>query len=334
MGMTFTFGSGVNDSVFGKCQGPIKHFLEAQGEAEEQKSLLKKMFMVETDDSFGVTMTGMTAMRGFMPVGENGPYPEDEMQEGFKKYLEHMVWKDKFSISQEAVDDGKLMDFKRQPRAFIKSFHRGREVFGAKLYAEAMNGKTAIEINGQRFDLTGADSKPLFFKSHPSRLDEKKVQSNVFSDAFSAEALSKLETRMQHFKGDADNLLDVSPTTILIPNDATAKDKVFSIIGADKDPATSNNAFNYQFGRWNVLCWSYLDDFIKKGTNFPWVLLDEAYNQDNWGAVWFDRKELTVRSVVSDANDANQWLGYARWSAGFNDWRFAACGGIAGADTL
>lgn len=333
MGMTFTVGSGVADSIFGKCQGPIRMFLESQGEAYEQASPLKDLFLMEKDNHYGVTMTGMTAMRGFLPVGENGEYPRDELQEGFKKSIEHMTWKNSFSVSREAVEDSVLMNLRQKPAAFLKAYYRNREEFGARLYAEAMSGKTATKIGNFTFDLTCADGKPLFHKSHPSKLDEKKVQCNVFSDAFSAAALNKLETRMQHFEGDAGNLLDVAPTTILIPNDATAKDKVFSIIGADKDPATSNNAFNYQFGRWNVRCWSYLDKFLKKGADFPWALLDEAYNRDNSGAVWFDRTELDIRSVLAH-NDANEWLGYSRWSAGFNDWRFAACGGISGADTL
>lgn len=138
---------------------------------------------------------------------------------------------------------------------------------------------------------------------------------------------------MQHFAGDAGNILDVAPTTILIPNDETAKETVFSVIGADKDPATSNNAFNYQFGRWNVICWTYLDRFLTKGTDFPWVLLDDAYNQMYGGAVWFDRKELHIRSELAH-NDDNEWLGNARWSAGFNDWRFACVGGISGGTQL
>lgn len=334
MGMTFTFGSGVADSVFGKCQAPIKLFLESQGEAFEQLSPLKKLFCMEKDKSFGVTMTGMTAMRGFLPVEENGEYPRDELQESFQKILRHKTWKDMFAISREAMEDGKVVDLKRQPRGFLKSYHRTREEFGATLYAAAINGEKKVEINGHSFDLACADELPLFHGKHPSALkDNKRTQCNVFSDAFSAGALGKLETRMQHFRGDADNILDVAPTTILIPNDADAKQAVFAAIGADKDPATSNNAFNYQFGRWNVICWTYLDKFLKKGTDFPWVLLDEAYSQDNWGAVWFDRVELEVRSVIAH-NDANEWLGRSRFCAGFNDWRFAAAGGIQGADTL
>lgn len=332
MGMVFTIGSGVADSVFGKSQAPIRMFLEAQGEAFEQHSPLKRLFAMGKDNSYGVKLTGMTAMDGFQAVGENGAYPEDEMREGYSKTLEHMTWKDQFSISMEAVEDGKLIDFKKKPLAFIKGYHRTREQFGAALFAGAMNGSTSMKFHGKEFDLKCADGKKLFAADHPSKLG-KGNQSNVFSDAFSASALGKLETRMQNFKGDAGNILDVAPSTILIPNDAVAKETVFAAIGADKDPATANNAFNYQFGRWNVICWTYLNQFLKASDTFPWVLLDEAYNQDNEGAAWYDRKELTVRSEIA-ANDANQWKGNARFIAGFNDWRFAAAAGISGADAL
>lgn len=333
MGITFSVGTGVADSVFGKCQAPIRMFVERQGEAFEQADVLKKLFMMDKDNSFGVTLTGMTAMRGFLPVGENGAYPQDEMQEGFKKLLEHVTWKDQFSISREAVEDGKLMNLRQKPAAFVKGYYRSREEFGAQLYANAISGKSSMKLNGITFDLTGADGKALFSADHPSKVNSKKTQCNVFSDAFSASALGKLETKMQHFEGDAGNLLDVSPTTILIPNRAEAKEAVFAAIGADKDPATSNNAFNYQFGRWNVLCWSYLDKYLTSGNTFPWVLLDDAYNQDYGGAVWFDRTELDIRSELA-RNDANEWLGFARFVGGFNDWRFAAAGGIDGADAL
>ena len=334
MGVTFSVGAGVADSVFGKCQAPIRMFVEQQSEAFEQASPLKKLFMMDKDNSFGVTLTSMTAMRGFQPVGENGAYPVDEMQEGYKKFMEHVTWKDSFTVSREAVDDSKLMNLRQRPMAFIQGYHRTREEFGAALYANAMAGKSSMTINGMTFDLTTADGAPLFSKNHASKVDKKRTQSNIFSDTFSASALSKLETKMQHFEGDAGNLLDVSPTTILIPNDAAAKEAVFAAIGADKDPATSNNAFNYQFGRWNVICWSYLDRFLPKSNGaFPWMLIDDNYNQNYGGGVWFDRTELDIRSELAH-NDANEWLGYARFVAGFNDWRFAAIGGISGADAL
>ena len=110
--ITFLEGSGLNDSVFGKCQEPIRMFIEKRGEAFEQKSLIKDLFMVTDSKGWGDKYTSMTAMDGFQPVGENGDYPVDGMQESYSKTIENMTWKDSFSISREAIDDGKTMDLK------------------------------------------------------------------------------------------------------------------------------------------------------------------------------------------------------------------------------
>ena len=141
-----------------------------------------------------------------------------------------------------------------------------------------------------------------------------------------------MEAAMQDFRGDGDEVLDVAPTTIIIPNEYTLKRDVFAAIGADKDPATANNGFNYTFGRWNVIVWQYLNMFLGDDKK-PWVLLDKQYNQTYNSAVWLDRIQLEVRSELA-SNDANVWKGYARFGAGFNDWRGFAVGGVAGGTKL
>ena len=329
--ITFTEGSGLQDSIFGKSQEPIKMFLEKRGEAFEQASMLPELFNMGTSKHWGEKLTTTTAMDGFQPVGENGNYPVDGMQEGFDKFLEHMTWKNSFSLSREIVDDAKLMDLKKQPAGFITSYYRTREKFGAALLGAAVTGATSVTFSGQKFDTTGADNVCLFSKVHPSKLG-KATQSNMFADAFSNDALMAMEAAMQNVTGDNGEILDVAPTTILIPNDYTLKKAVFAAIGADKDPATANNGFNYNFGRWNVIVWPYLNQYITAGTK-PWVLLDKNYNDEYGSAVWLDRVKLEVRSELA-SNDANVWKGYARFTAGFNDWRGFAVGGVTGGDTL
>ena len=224
------------------------------------------------------------------------------------------------------------MDLRKQPAAFITGYYRTREKFGAALIGSAIAGNTKINFGGKMFDVTTADKKPLFSKEHPEKLT-KKTQSNLFADDFSVDALGAMETAMQDFRGDSDEILDVAPDTILIPNDYALKKAVFEAIGADKDPETSNNGFNYEYGRWNVIIWPYLNQYITAGTS-PWVLLDSRYNNEYAGAVWLDRKTLEVKSHIDDNNDANVWSGYARFTAGFNDWRFAAVGGVTGGTDL
>ncbi len=329
--ITFSESSGVADSIFGKSQAPIRMFLEKQGEAFEQKSMIPELFNMGTSNHWAEKFTSLTAMDGFRPVGENGAYPVDGMQEGYSKTIEHMTWKDSFSVSREMVDDGKLMDFKKQPAGFIAGYHRTREKFAAALYGGAIEGKTSISYGGKAFDTKCADSKGLFATDHPSAT-KKGVQSNRFEDAFSDDALGALESKMQDFRDDDGNVLDVAPDTILIPNEHSLKKAVFAAIGADKDPNTANNGFNYIFGRWNVIIWPYLNQFISAGS-LPWVLLDQKYNKEYDGMVWLDRVKLEVKSEIAE-NDANRWKGYARFSAAPNNWRFAAVGGVTNGSRL
>lgn len=332
MPIIFSEGSGVADSIYGKNQNPIKMFLEKRGEQFEQNSVLKDLFCMETSENYGDEYHTMTAMDGFDPVGENGAYPSDTYKEGFSKFVKYETWKDSFSISQEMIEDAKLMDMKKKPEAFMVAYERTREKFGASLYGAAIKKAANHKYRGVVFDATAADKKPLFATDHPSVV-KGAAQTNCFSDAFSIDVLNEMETRMQLFRGDDDNILDVAPDTILIPAVASLKKDVFAAIGADKDPTTANNAFNYQFGRWNVICWPYLNQFITAGSK-PFILLDSKYMETYRAAVWTDRVKLAVRSTIDENTDANVWRGRSRFSAIFNDWRFAAAGGITGGTQL
>lgn len=330
--ITFSEASGLQDSIFSKSQAPIKMFLESRGEAYEQRSVIKDIFDMESSTHYGEKFTTMTAMDGFQPVGELGAYPVDGVQEGYSKTLEHMVWKDSFSLSREIIDDTKIMDLKKRPEAFISGYYRTREKFGACLLGNAIKIGSAATFGGRSFDVKSADGQTLFSKTHPSKVKGGN-QSNYFADAFSIKALNAMETAMQNFKGDNGEILDVAPDTILIPNLYSLKYDVFSAIGAEKSPDTANNGFNYQYGRWNVIVWPDLVNYITAESE-PWVLLDSRYCKTYGGAIWLDRVKLEVRSTLDENTDANVWRGYSRFIAGFNDWRFAAVGGVTSGTTL
>ena len=330
--ITFSEGSGLNDSIYGKSQAPLRMMIENRAEAYEAKSILKEVFMQDESKHWAEKYTSLTAMDGFDPVGENGAYPVDGMEEGFTKTLEHVTWKNSFAISREIIEDGKLLDLKKKPVGFVKSFYRTRETLGAALMGAAIKGDSSVSFRSKKFDATCADGLTFFHTAHKSKV-KGGAQSNQFSNAFSADALAYLEARMQNFKGDNNELVNVVPNTILIPNDAALKKAVFAAIGADRDPDTANNGYNYVFGRWNVLIWNYLNQYIA-ATGSPWILADLDYNNEYGGAIFTDRTPLDIRSSLDENTDANVWRGYARFTAGFNDWRAFAVGGIAGSTDL
>lgn len=327
--VTVSIGSGLVDPIFGKCQVPLASYIEQLGEAFERESLLKYLFHFEKSRHWAEQHSSETAMDDFVPVGEGGEYPRTGFESGYDRIIENMTFKQSFSVTQELVEDAQLGEMKRRARKLITAYGRTREKFGRALYAGGLYG-TTVSFGGKSFSCNSADGLALFHKGHVNKVNGKK-QCNLYKGSFTASLLGKIETEMQQLTGDNGELLAVAPDTILIPNDAALKDAVFSAIGADKEPTTSNNAYNHQFGRWNVIIDPYLTQALAAmgKTDKPFILLDSKFLETGDGAIFQERKKLEVKSVVDQNNDNNSWRGRARFGAGFVDWRFAAAGNIS-----
>lgn len=331
--IVFSKSSGLNDSIYGKSEAPIKSFLENEIKAYEESSLINNVFKVVTSEHYAEKFGGMTGFAsGFYPVGEGGEYPTDDRQEGYSKTLENLTWKDSFAITQEMIEDSIVLDINRTgARGFIDQYKLSREKYGAQLLIGAVSGTTTT-FRGITMDCTSADGVSLFSTAHPSKTGHGSNQSNKFAGSFSVSILGAIETRMQNFTDDNGEVLNVSPNTIVIPNDALLKKSVFEAIGADKDPDTSNNGYNYQFGRWTVIVTPYLNGLI--GTDKPFFLLDKAWNDNYDGLLFQERIPLTIKPYVDEKTDNNVWAGRSRFVCGANNWREIAVGGVAGGTSL
>ena len=330
MAIVFSKASGVNDSFFGKSQEAIKMLLDREVEAFAQMSAIPKLFREIKSKNFAEKLTSRTALGNFENVEEGGAYPMSSMQEGYSKVIEPFTWKLSFAITKEMIEDNKLLDMNASALGFTDSYNRTRERYAAAMIAGGVG--TTTQFEGVTYDTTAADGKALFAKDHPSITGGTAAQSNLFADAFSVNTLGAVESAMQGFKDDDGNILNIAPDTILIPNNYALKKSVFEAIGSDKDPNSSNNGFNYQFGRWNVIVWPYLGTI--QGATAPWILVDSHFNKSRGTAVWNDRKPLEVKSYIDENTDNNVWKGYARFGIGFNNWRGMAIGGVTGGTTL
>lgn len=324
--------SGKLNALYGNIQEPVASFVEQRAEALENKEIAKLIFDQRKSTHFAEAYTGLTAANDFEPSVENGNYPTNGYEQGYTKVIHNITWKSSFAFSREMMDDTTMAELKKRPEQMLTSYHRTRERFFAQLLATAINGKTSFAKKGITFDCTTADGAKLFDTNHKPKVSGSK-QSNAFTDAFSADALSKAATRMQNLRGDNDEILALIPTRIIIPNDADLKSEVFGVLGANHDPETpGGNKYNYLFGNWEVVVWPYLNQFIS-GEIKPWILQDVEYNKNADGAIWQDRVQLEVRSEIAE-NDANVWKGYARFGGGFVDFRPFLAGGLASGDTL
>lgn len=321
--MIFSKAAGLNDSVFGKSQEPIRMMLTDQKEAFEAESVIDKIFSMDETGNFAEKYTYETSLGDFEAVGEQGAYPESSFQEGYSKVIEPDEWKLQFSVTQTMIEDAKMGKVKQKAYGFMKSYHRGREKFGLGILNSGTATTMTFGNNNKVFNIACNDGLALFSTAHTSKTGGYTTQSNYISNAFSYDALCLAEEAMQYIRDDDGNILDISPDTIIIPAKARIKKLVFDAIGAEEGaPGTANNSFNFTYGRWNVIMSPYLNNAsdITAGTD-TWYLMDSKWMEMYEGLVFLDRIPLTVRSYVDEKTDANIIKGRARWIAAPNRWQ-------------
>lgn len=332
----FSEASGLNKTIYGDSQAPIRSFLEKRAEAFEQEAIGPKLFKKSKSSNWAEKFSGMTAMEGPRVVGENGKLPVDGYQVGYEKLIEHQVWKDSFAITREMIDDAKLNPGKllAKPQAFLTAHYRTMEKFAAQMFAGAMQGLTSLSFADGTFDLTCNDGGAFFSTGHKSIVDPSYMQSNCFSNKLSDDTLDCIEVAMHHFCDDNGNLCAVSPDTIIIPDTHAMRNAAFQTVGAEKIPyGESVEKYNMQFGRWNIIVWPYLSSILgQSATSF--IVMDSQYCEDYDVAVWLDRVTLEIESRQDPTTKANVWDSYCRFGAGFVDWRGMAVGGVTGGTDL
>jgi hypothetical protein len=331
-GLPIAIHSGLNDTLFGNYQYPLRQIIEQTAGTEESEAQLYNLFVKMSGQHAIEGFATRTALSAFEPRGELSPHAVDSVQDGFDKAVSYQNWGKKMIISEDMIKFA-INKLSFEGKQLTSAFYAGREQLAARYYAEALKGNGSFKLNKFSFDTTTADKRPLFDTGHPSAVKSTNTQSNAFSNAFSRTNLRLIANAMQHFKGDTDNLIGISPDTIVIPNSSNLENEVWEAIASPRSPEDNRNAFNSQYGTWNVIKSKYLDQYITPGTE-PYILLDSKQLQKASSAVWLEWEPLHMRSTLDMETNSNIWYADAKYKGAFIDWRYCAAGGIAGATTL
>lgn len=319
--MIFSKASGLNDSIYGKSQDPIRMFLMEREEVYKKGSMIDKIFSVISSDKYAEKFSSFTAKGDFKPVGEAGKYPRTSQQVGYEKVIEPEEWKNSFEVTETMIEDAKMFDVKAQARDFMMSYYRTREKFFANLL---LNGRSStFTFGGKSFDSTCYDGQPLFSTAHPSVTGAIGNQSNLSADTpFSYDNLAEVEDKMLKLTDDDGNDLNLGPDTIIIPNEARIKKLVDDALLTERGkPGTTDNSHNYHYGRWNVLVWSSFKT-PAGAAHDPWIVIDSEYAK-MFGLFCIDRVPLNVKSWIDHETGNNVFGGRSRWGGGFVDFRCA-----------
>lgn len=331
MAVTFSKHGGLNDEAWKVIDTELSMVIQdTDTEKNKDDELVKALFNVKTSKKFGEKQGSMTEFGNFQEVTEGDNAIADDVQMGFSKLIEHVQFIKSFTCTREAKDDGDIDMMKIAAANFVRAYKRSRAQFASDcLVAEG----TEFLYGGKSYDKTTGDGKGLFATDHPGKRTGVAAQCNVFTTALtSAEQLYKLANVGRNFKNQSGNVMGYTFDKIIIPGNTPAlEDLLKRIIHSDQIVGSANNDINTQKGVWQLIVdhrWE-----AASGTA-PYILMSSEAQRELNAGVFYDRVALDVANEV-DINSRNlKWSGYARWSAGFYDWRAFVMGGAQNGQSL
>lgn len=325
MAVTFSKHGGLNDEAWKVIDTELSMVIQdTDTEKNKDDELVKALYNVKTSKKFGEKQGSMTEFGNFEEVTEGDNGIADDFGMGFSKLIEHHQFIKTFTCTREAKDDGDIDMMKAAAANFVRSYKRSR----AQYASDALVAEGASFIyGGKTYDKTTGDGKALFATDHLGKKAGVATQSNVFTNAFGENAtmLYRLANIGRNFKNSSGNVMGYTFDTLIIPGNCyRLEDLAKRIIHSSQIVGSDYNDINTQQGLWKLVVdhrWE-----AAEGTE-PYIIMSSEAQRELNAGVFFDRVALDVSNEVLNKSRNLEWSGYARWSAGFNNWSAFILGG-------
>lgn len=332
MAVTFSKHGGLNDEAWKVIDTELSMVIQdTDTEKNKDDELVKALYNVKTSKKFGEKQGSMTEFGNFEEVTEGDNGIADDFGMGFSKLIEHHQFIKTFTCTREAKDDGDIDMMKAAAANFVRAYKRSRAQYASD--ALVTEGSTFL-YGGKSYDKTTGDGKALFATDHPGKKTGVGTQSNVFTNAFgdNATMLYRLANIGRNFKNQSGNVMGYTFDTLVIPGNCyRLEDLAKRIIHSSQIVGSDHNDINTQQGLWKLVVdhrWE-----AAAGTE-PYIIMSSEAQRELNAGVFFDRVALDVSNEVLNKSRNLEWSGYARWSAGFNNWAAFVLGGASAGTEL
>jgi hypothetical protein len=264
------------------------------------------------EDFQGVGDLGSTGWNQFEVTGR---VPYDAPEIGFKTRLEHREFAKGMSAKRKLMEDNMYpgAPIPKQISQMAAALGASAALFREKSAAEVfINAFTDTGVDTAGFSLTGADGVGLVSTAHPLSPSNAGTQGNEGTLALTSDNVVETKNRMRNFTDENGDLMAVHPDTLLVPPEL--EETALKIISGDLDPDSANNTINVNKGRYNLIVWDYLTD------SNAWFMIDSGLKADH--LIWLDRVLPQFMGEMNKDTMIGEWVGYARWSRGWDDWRW------------
>ena len=318
---------------------------DSDAQQNKYDDLVKALANVSKSDRWGEKSTTIGGLGDYDVKSEGSDASEDTFVEGYAKFIRHLSFSKSFVVSVEMRDDNQIDEAKSKAVNLVQSYKRTRAKFLSQALTSSVGSTKTMTFGGQsNIDIGTPDDLALFNAAHTlknsySSGTTHNTQSNLFSNALGSNAvmLNRLANIMRNFKDDRGEVMGFTADTIIIPgNQPALEDTVKKIIGSDGEVGSNYNDINTQRGQWKLIV-DYLWTPTVSGTDpAPYIIMSSEANKELLATRFYDRKILDVVNEVKPESRNLIYNGFARWSAGFTNWRHVIMGGStdASATTL
>ncbi len=249
---------------------------------------------------------GQVGAFGDIP-GFTGSVTYDDVAQGYTATMTHVEYASGFQIERKLFDDDLFGVMDAKPRGLATAYQRTRQKHGASTF----NNMFSVDSTWNAW----SEGVALCSDSHLSNNPNTQTTvgfDNMITSSLSAVSLAAARIQMRGFRGDRAERIDVMPDTLIIPPDLYQT--AFEIVESQGVPDSANNNKNVHQGKYRVIEWNYLND-----TN-NWAIADSTMMKD---MLKFVERTASEFGMVEDFDTLiGKWRLYARYSLGFNDWRW------------
>ena len=338
----------ANDNTWNEWSDQLAGlFYDEDTNKNKDEELLKAIFNVKSSDRFAEKAGTFGSLGNFREKAEGADSTDDTLEQGYFNLLQHKTFTNQVVMSREWADDSQIDLMAQRAKQMVKSYKRSQAEFASNLLTGGASATVTYE--GQTYSTLGADSVPVFSSSHPLKSSTilsggttvQETECNLFTNPITSAGGSALLNRyaniMRNFKDDRGHVLGLLADTIIIPGNAyKLEDLIKKIIGSDGEVGTDYNDINTQRGKWKLVVDHLWTPEIADQDAAPAIIMSSEANKDLMGNTFWNRVTLDVMSEIKATSRNLLYNGYARWSAGFYNWRHVIMTGssAAGARTL
>jgi hypothetical protein len=331
MAIVISKNSGLNDDFWKPTAQVVNAVLkDADSEKTEYDKIVSEIAVEKKSNKYAEKQTSVTALANFEIVPEGDTAPLDDIQEGTPKLIVHSQFMKELHITAEMVEDDQTDTIKAAAQNFVNAYKRSRCQLATNFIAA--EGSTFTFGSKTGLDRATGDGKGLFATDHVGVKANVASQSNVFTNAFSADILIRLASIGRNFKSESGIVTGYAFNKIIIPGNCwQLEETIKRLIASDQIISSNYNDVNTQKGKWTLVVDPLWEAAEGKA---PFILMSDEANKAYNGTVFYDRIGLDMKNEVDIHTRNLLYNGRARMSIGANNWRHVIMGGADVGTTL